>query len=180
MYQDILKYTKTVDHYNTHDFSVFLYSLIKMQRPKSVLELGTGFGVTSFLAAQACKENNKGHVTTIDNGLEWDQLTKYEHYMQHSIIRFDMGKHLEFINKDINCIFNIKIKPDILFNDVTCEPIFNLRLLEWLKDMKKECILIIDRGMMIAKEFKDYNLSIIKKDTNSLQNNFIMINVPKK
>ena len=87
MYQDILKYTKTVDHYNTHDFSVFLYSLIKMQKPKCVLELGTGFGVTAFLAAQACKENNKGKVITIDNGVQWDQLTKYEHYMQHSTIK---------------------------------------------------------------------------------------------
>ena len=127
MYQDILKYTKTVDHYNTHDFSVFLYSLIKMQKPKCVLELGTGFGVTSFLAAQACKENNKGKVITVDSGLQWDQLTKYEHYMQHSTIRFSLGKHLEFINKDINCVFNMKIKPDIIFNDVSCEPIFQSR-----------------------------------------------------
>jgi len=180
MYQDILKYTKTVDHYNTHDFSVFLYSLIKMQKPRCVLELGTGFGVTAFLAAQACKENNKGKVITIDNGVQWDQLTKYEHYMQHSTIRFSLGKHLEFINKDINCVFNMKIKPDIIFNDVSCEPIFNQRLLEWLKDINKESVLIIDRGLIMSKQLKDYQFSVIKKYTDSLQNNFIIVNVPKK
>ena len=119
------------------------------------------FWGNGFLAAQACKENNKGKVITIDNGVQWDQLTKYEHYMQHSTIRFSLGKHLEFINKDINCVFNMKIKPDIIFNDVSCGHIQS-KTFRMAKRYKKESVLIIDRGLIMSKQLKDYQFSVIK------------------
>jgi predicted O-methyltransferase YrrM len=54
--------------FNTGPFALFLYGLARMQRPQIVLELGTGFGVTSFWLAQAIRENGSGHVYTIDDG----------------------------------------------------------------------------------------------------------------
>src|SRR6266436_5037040 len=57
--------------YGTEDFCIFLYGLAKMQRPKVILELGTGFGVTTFWLARAVVENGEGHIWTVDNGSHW-------------------------------------------------------------------------------------------------------------
>ena len=48
------------------------------------------------------------------------------------------------------------------------------------KRYKKESVLIIDRGLIMSKQLKDYQFSVINKHTDSLQNNFIIVNVPKK
>jgi predicted O-methyltransferase YrrM len=65
---------KISEIYGTENFCYFLYSLIKMEQPKTVVELGSGFGIASFMIGQALKENNIGKLWTIDNGIEWEQF----------------------------------------------------------------------------------------------------------
>ena len=55
--------------FGTEHFSLFLYGLIRMQRPKTVVELGSGFGVSAFWMALGVQENQFGHVWTVDDGL---------------------------------------------------------------------------------------------------------------
>lgn len=53
--------------FGTEDFSLFLYSLVRMHAPETVVELGTGFGVSAFWMALAAKRNKTGHVWTVDD-----------------------------------------------------------------------------------------------------------------
>jgi hypothetical protein len=152
-FNKIINYTKDTDsHYNTSGFSFYLYGLIKMIGPKSIVELGTGLGTTSFLAAQACKENNKGKVITVDNG----QDTKHSKFSLPNDFtklqtEFKLEQFLEFrnINLDLNTLQGLDdIKNvDILFNDIDCGPHYFLTLLIWLLPrIDKECYFIIDQG----------------------------------
>jgi Methyltransferase domain len=61
--------------YGTESFCHFLYSLVKMDRPSVVVELGCGGGATSLMVSQALKENGHGHVWTVDNGADWSIAT---------------------------------------------------------------------------------------------------------
>jgi hypothetical protein len=64
------------EHYGSEDQSIFFYSYVKMQRPKTVLELGTGLGHTALWVAQALKENDRGHIWTVDNGARWPEVLR--------------------------------------------------------------------------------------------------------
>jgi hypothetical protein len=73
--EDLYRYTREVGGlYGTEDFSVFLYSIVKMHRPARVLELGTGTGVSTFWIARALQENGGGSLLTIDDGSHWRGL----------------------------------------------------------------------------------------------------------
>jgi predicted O-methyltransferase YrrM len=54
--------------YGSDDLCVFLYSMVKRQRPKLVIELGTGLGVSTVWMAAAMRENSIGQLHTFDNG----------------------------------------------------------------------------------------------------------------
>jgi hypothetical protein len=60
--------------FETELFSLFLYGLVRMQRPEVVVELGTGLGVSSLWMAQGVKENCLGHVWTVDHGNVYRQF----------------------------------------------------------------------------------------------------------
>ena len=57
--------------YGTDNFSLFLYSLVKMECPLNLLELGTGYGVSALWIALALEENGEGHLWSIDDGREF-------------------------------------------------------------------------------------------------------------
>ncbi|MBW8773975.1 MAG: class I SAM-dependent methyltransferase [Stenotrophomonas sp.] len=54
--------------YGSEDLCVLLYSLVKRARPQRVVELGTGFGVSTAWIAAALKENETGVLHSYDNG----------------------------------------------------------------------------------------------------------------
>jgi hypothetical protein len=62
--------------YGSETISLFFYTLIRRQRPRNVVELGTGLGVTAFSMAQAVKENGMGKVWTVDDGSHWNEPGK--------------------------------------------------------------------------------------------------------
>lgn len=68
--------------YGSEDLCVLLYSLVKRTRPRIVVELGTGFGVTAAWMAGALRENGSGVIHTYDNG---------SHFSSEPGIRFVEG-----------------------------------------------------------------------------------------
>ena len=54
--------------YGSEDLCVLLYSLVKRARPRTVVELGTGFGVTAAWMGIALRESGLGRIYTYDNG----------------------------------------------------------------------------------------------------------------
>ncbi len=54
-------------HFGTEDFCLFLHALIRMHRPRTIVELGTGLGITALWMALAAKRNQLGHVWTVDD-----------------------------------------------------------------------------------------------------------------
>jgi len=53
--------------FGTEDFCLFLYSLVRMHAPRTIVELGTGLGTSAFWMALAAKRNGVGHVWTVDD-----------------------------------------------------------------------------------------------------------------
>ena len=60
--------------YGTEDFCFFLYSLIRMNRPRTIVELGTGYGCSALWMALGCKVSGSGHVWSFDDGTRLDSL----------------------------------------------------------------------------------------------------------
>ena len=150
---EIADYSKNTDpHYGTSGFSFYLYGLIKMIKPYTVIELGTGVGTTCFLAAQACKENNKGKVITIDSGVDETQSNfNIDRDFYNLRNQFELNEFLELRNfrldfNNLNKLNDIE-EVNILFNDIDCGPHNFLTLLNWiLPRVNTECYYIIDRG----------------------------------
>jgi hypothetical protein len=151
---NIIKYikeTEKVYSFNTENFCFYMYGLIKMIKPKTVLELGTGLGTTTFLAAQACKENNYGKVISIDDGSQCSHIINdYRKYINSKIKKFNLNKHCEFIYKKLNLISLEEIKDvkdiSILFNDINSEPQYFFSILTWLiPKLNNKTYFIIDK-----------------------------------
>jgi predicted O-methyltransferase YrrM len=57
--------------YGSDDISMFFYTLIRRERPRNIVELGTGLGVSTFWMAQALEELGEGQVWSVDDGSHW-------------------------------------------------------------------------------------------------------------
>lgn len=142
--------------YGTEDFGIYLYSVIKMMRPKNILELGTGLGTTMLWAAQAILENNEGIIHTFDDGSEWNHLKNardqmgeyfredYLFYIENLIDSFEIRKAVEFHPVRIEEIES-EAPIDILFSDFAHGPSDVLQLLaEFLPQMNSYSKIYID------------------------------------
>lgn len=122
------KYTDKIGSiYGTEDFCVYLYSTIKMLKPKTIVELGTGLGSTAIWTALALEENNSGIIHTIDDGSEWYRIKTakdligsyykedYSDFINNLIMSFKLEKQINFINSKITDLELNNI--DILFSD---------------------------------------------------------------
>jgi hypothetical protein len=168
---DVIKRNNTIieertlsEIYGTEHFGYILYSLIRMQRPNNVIELGSGFGCVSTLIGQALKENNKGKVWCIDDQRDWDylksQLKKlgenydsYDDFFNTLINKFNLKNWIQYKNHPIDfenkeSFFDIKEPIDILFADISdsgqkgC-----VRLLQfYLSKMSEYSSIFIDRS----------------------------------
>jgi len=143
--------------YGTEDFSIFLYSLIKMRKPNNIVELGTGLGSVMIWAGLACKENGFGQITTVDNGLHWNENIKnrdstltiekdYSIFINNLIKDYEIQDFVKFKNEDINInTINDNDNIDILFCDFNHGPEMILDLLaSALPRMSKESIILFD------------------------------------
>jgi len=109
--------------FGTEEFSLFLYSLVRMHAPATIVELGTGLGASAFWMALGAKRNGVGHVWTVD---DLNQLERYEGLLGKTIGRLkgvgfasitattpaqyfrevsnllELEKHLTFVNETID------------------------------------------------------------------------------
>jgi predicted O-methyltransferase YrrM len=153
----IKQYTDSIGPiYGTEDFSIFLYSLIKMRKPKTVVELGTGLGSIALWAGLALEENASGIFYTVDNGAEWNHLKQarpqmgsmfreqYLEYVNNLIDKFELTEYIKFIHRDIS-VRELPDRLDIVFSDFSHGPIDILSLLsELLPKMSNTSIIMFD------------------------------------
>lgn len=150
------RYTDSVGSiYGTEDFSVYLYSMIKMMKPNTVVEFGTGLGSSMLWSALALKENGFGKIVTVDDGSEWYRLktareAMLHHYREdysefiHGLIKnFELQDNVVFLNKKIDTL-NIE-NIDILFSDFA-HGVFDVvkLLVDYLPRMSKHSRIYID------------------------------------
>jgi tRNA A58 N-methylase Trm61 len=145
---------KDVISYGTADFAMYLYGLIKMVKPKNIVEFGTGLGVTSFMAAQACKDNKFGYVSTIDDGSQnVNYVLDYFETLDKKIEEFELKDYINVINstlsseQDIHNAVGSLDNVGVVFNDFNSEPQVLYSIINWLiPRIDKECYFFTDRG----------------------------------
>jgi Methyltransferase domain len=59
--------------FGTENFGLFLYSLVRLQAPRTIVELGTAFGACAFSMAVGAKHNGIGHIWTVDDCLLFER-----------------------------------------------------------------------------------------------------------
>tara|TARA_A100001391_G_scaffold31223_1_gene16686 strand:- start:856 stop:1647 length:792 start_codon:yes stop_codon:yes gene_type:complete len=187
---DIIKFNNTLtkrdknmtvaEIYGKERFCYFLYSLIKMEQPNTVLELGTGLGTCTFLMAQALKENNKGKIWTVDNGEEWNKKDHLDEvYETHKDFfdsftkRFDLQNFIQLVSDfDVrkNIVFNPNKKIDLLFSDIIDADVLGcINILRgYLPLMSSRSSIFIDRASTINHTFL-----FLEKIINDIQMNKI-------
>jgi hypothetical protein len=99
--------------YGTESFCWFLYGLILMRKPQTILELGTGAACTTCLAGYAVKLNGRGHVWTVDDGQDWELIRddcqraagyknpreRYPQFLARLLKRFHISRYVTAVRK---------------------------------------------------------------------------------
>jgi hypothetical protein len=109
--------------FGTEDFCLFLYSLVRMHAPRTIVELGTGLGASAFWMALAAKRNGGGRVWTVDDlelftsyGTLLDKITEHlrdpsfsslkvstpEEYFEEIAGLLDLHSYITFVREKIN------------------------------------------------------------------------------
>lgn len=150
--------------YGTEDFSIYLYSLVKMTRPSSVLELGTGLGSAALWISLALEENGHGICHTVDNGSEWPSLKSptllgdfyredYVDYIQNTIKHFNLGQRLIFHSETLSDL-KFEESYDIIFSDYSHGPFNVVKLLaESIPKMNDNSYIFIDSASTLYSSY---------------------------
>jgi hypothetical protein len=171
------------EEYGTENFCFLLYSLVKMQRPKNVIELGCGHGCVSTIIGQALKENKKGKLWCVDNQQDWPQLKQqlekigehhnsYDEYFNFLINKFKLNDYVVYKNMTIdfesNNIFKINDPIDLLFADATPSgPLDCAHILKfYLNKMSDYSDIFIDKASTIIPSFMtlEYIIDALQKN----------------
>lgn len=128
----------------------FLYNLVLAKKPKTILEYGTSFGISTVYLAQALKELQSGQIV----GTEIE-LSKAEKAMEH-LKACQLHERVHILVGDVlkTCRdFNQPI--DMLVMDGF--PGLNLQVLKQLEPfLEKGCLIITDDVYLFKKEMRDY------------------------
>ena len=151
--ENVIRYIKGKTDYGTENFCYFLYSLIKMEQPDNVVELGIGQGVSTCMMAQALKENGKGVLWGIDNGEDWKLDGSYENFVNKLLKKLKLEKFVRFKNITLTDkqFFDPQKPIDILFADAGgTGPLNCINLLRYyLPKMNRYSSIFIDRSSTI-------------------------------
>ena len=109
--------------YGSEDLCLLLYSLVRRERPQTVVELGTGLAVTTLWMAQAIRENRYGHVYSIDDLRQGPVVIKFlekNREALHGLIPVDDGTtfrdYLERVTETCG------LSPFVTYRDATMAP----------------------------------------------------------
>ena len=156
----LLEYCReTGTTYGTEDFSVFLYSYVKMSKPDRVVELGTGVGTCALLIAQALKENGKGSLFSVDDGSHWDNLQHHpvierlrggatieaQPFFTRLAKQLEVDAFVQFAKHHVPPLPSFELPLDLLFSDFDHSPDGILTLLRhYLPQMASVSSIFID------------------------------------
>lgn len=172
MISEIKKFSDSVgSFYGTEDTSVFLYSLLKMKKPATVLELGTGFASSTVWMAYALEENDYGAMFTIDDGSHWSKTEDkekllgkfyqkdYNSYIANLFDKFSLNR-IKFLNQKIEDVL-IDLPIDFLFSDFAHGPfdIYNL-LAKFLCRMNPISTIVFDSASTYYSSFTTLEILI--------------------
>ena len=173
-----------ISGYGTEDFSIFLYSIIKMRKPNNIVELGTGLGSVMLWSGIACKENGFGHITTIDNGVHWNKKIQkdkfiieknYNMFINNIIMYNEIQEFVKFKNEDIDIkTINNNTDIDILFVDFNHTPVTIKNIMSSaMSRMSEESIIFFDSAstylpsyLFLENIVDSFNKKRIPKDFN--------------
>lgn len=126
--------TRLSEVYGTESFCWFLYAMILMRKPKTIVELGTGAACTTSLAGYAAKLNRHGHVWSIDDGSDWEMIRQdcaqvaafdkaadgYGPFIERLLGEFEISDYVTFVNQTITppAYFAPEDPIDLLFLDL--------------------------------------------------------------
>jgi len=71
------EFSSVGESYGMETFCWFFYSLIRMECPNVIVEVGSGAGVTTIAAALALNQNGRGTLWSVDDGADWTHIRKY-------------------------------------------------------------------------------------------------------
>jgi Methyltransferase domain len=117
--------------YGVEDLAVFLYSIVRMHKPKLMIELGSGSGACSLFSARGMSENGEGKVLSFDNGSQWERIRKrselgaflpnpdssHHEFLVGLSERFLLTQHVTYIEQTFPPFPNSELPIDILFVD---------------------------------------------------------------
>ena len=184
---EVKKLTDSIGQiYGTEDFAVYLYSIVKMYKPSTVVEYGTGLGSTALWIALALEENKLGILHTIDDGSEWDDLKqakdrfkpyfkeRYEDYILNLVNVFDFSKEIRFYNQKID--YSSFDSIDILFSDFQHSPLAVLRCIaNNLHKMSENSFIFIDSASTYFPSFQLLNNLVSNLNQNSIPKTLLEI-----
>jgi hypothetical protein len=84
---------------SNYGYGLFHYSMIKNQKPKKVLCVGSMYGFIPYMMAKACEENGVGKVDFVDAGFDLkDSDDKETHYFGHGFWKKETAKkHFSYL-----------------------------------------------------------------------------------
>lgn len=109
-FKDLLQLT--VGSGGTIEGYIFLYGLVSLLKPSTIVEIGTNYGIGSIVMALALKENNlKGYIYTYDISKECLKMA-YAQYIQ-----MDVQNYINFNLGTSNKVRELKAHFDLAFVD---------------------------------------------------------------
>jgi hypothetical protein len=160
--------------YGTEEFCLFLYTIVRMHAPKTVVELGTGRGASAFWMALGARRNGLGHVWSVDDheqlgeigaalrrnmsrlaGTPWERLdvARPDLALLEVSQELQLTDHLTFIERrirpEVQGHFDdypfVQQPIDLLFSDFSHGPSTILQILgQLMPRMSKSCSILID------------------------------------
>ncbi|HIH42362.1 TPA: DUF1442 domain-containing protein [Candidatus Woesearchaeota archaeon] len=128
---------------------IFLNLLIKLQKPKIILEIGTSYGYSTLFLAEAAKKVN-AKLITIDINPEKTKIAR------QNIEKAGLSEFVKFITDDANtAIQSLKEMPNFIFLDAKkTDYLFQFKYFE--KHTQKSCRIAADNAIDLAKNMKDF------------------------
>lgn len=195
MRKKIIDYnTKISDYYGAEDFSYFLYSIAKMQKPKKIIELGSGTGLLTLFLAEAIE--NPAHIWSFDktNHKNFDHFKKFAaankikvlessniEYLESLKNKFSVSDKITFFDKKIDENQLEKIDPlipshsiDMVVSDINSSPEFISKILShFLPKMSKSSSFFFDSLPTNLMSYLSVNLIVEKMNQGKIPRSII-------